>query len=166
MSLFTCFRLHRLRTPGPVGLLAALLVCAGCASTPEASLERDAEGKRFEAVTRDSVLYVYRPDRARFATSATLWADGRLVGESLPGTYFRVIVFPGPTLLHTSGPDSGRIEINTQGNDVAYVEMQTFNEESPMTVFRLMPADEAQEAIRNCCTRLEVWRPGQPRLMW
>ena len=144
---------------------AMLLLCMGCASTPEASRERDEEAKRFEPVTRDSVIYIYRPDRSRFAAPTTLWADGLLVGESLPGSYFRVIVFPGRTLLHTSGPDTGRIEVNTGGNDVTYVEMQTNNEESPQTLFRLMRAEDAQAAIQACCTRLEVWRPGQTRVL-
>ena len=154
-------------TGGRYSLLLLLLLGAGCASTPEASREGDEEAKRFEPVTRDAVIYVYRPDRWTTSAATTLWADGRLVGESLPGTYFRVIVFPGRTLLHTSGPDTGRIEVTTRGNDVTYVEMVTNNEDSPQTIFRLVPAEPAQAAIRACCTRLEVWRPGQPRwLLW
>lgn len=150
-----------------VALIVTLLLLAGCASTPEASRESDEEAKRFEPVTRDAVLYIYRPDRWSYSAATTLWAGGRLIGDSLPGTYFRVIVFPGPTLLHASGPDPGRIEVTTQGNDVTYVEMRTSNTDSPHTLFRLMPADEAQAAIRACCTRLEVWRPRQPRmLLW
>lgn len=143
-----------------------LLVGTGCASTPESSRERDEEAKRFEPVTRDSVIYVYRPDRSDSSGAATLWASGILVGESLPGTYFRVIVFPGRTLLHVSGPDAGSIEVTTRGNDVVYVEMQTLIEDSPHSYFRLRPAPEAQAAIVQCCKRLEVWRPGQPRLLW
>jgi hypothetical protein len=139
---------------------------AGCASTPEADPVRDAEAKRFEAVTRDAVIYVYRPDKGTGAAETTLWADGRLVGVSLPRTFFRVIVLPGRTLLHTSGPDNGSIAVATLGNDVTYVEMRTFDDQSPTSHFRIIPADEAQAAIRRCCTMLEVWRPGQPRLFW
>jgi len=144
----------------------AALVLAACASTPEADPTRDAEAKRFEAVTRDAVIYVYRPDGGTGAAQTTLWADGRLVGVSLPRTFFRVIVLPGKTLLDTSGPDNGRIEITTRGNDVTYVEMQTFDDQSPTTRFRIVAAEEAQAAILKCCTMLEVWRPGQPRLFW
>jgi len=153
-------------SPQPNWVFGLLMLLAGCASTPETSRERDAEAKRFEPVTRDSVIYVYRPDRAGLSTATTLWADGRLIGESLPGTYFRVIVFAGRTLLHTSGPDTGRIEVTTQGNDVTYVEVQATDKESPATVFRVVPAEEAQIAIRACCTRLDLWRPGQLRLYW
>jgi len=145
---------------------AALLVLSACASTPEATPERNEEAKRFEAVTRDAVVYVYRPDRGTGAAEATLWANGRLVGISLPRTFFRVIVLPGRTVLHTSGSDTGRIEFDTRGNDVTYIEMQTLDEQSPVTRFKLLPADEAQAAIRACCSMLEGWRPGQPRLFW
>jgi len=145
---------------------AALLILSACAATPEATPERNEEAKRFDAVTRDSVVYVYRPDRGTGAAEATLWANGRLVGTSLPQTFFRVIVLPGRTVMHTSGSDTGRIEFDTRGNDVTYVEMQTLNEQSPVTRFRIMSAEEAQAAIRGCCTMLELWRPGQPRLFW
>ncbi|RPI45616.1 MAG: hypothetical protein EHM59_09680 [Betaproteobacteria bacterium] len=147
-------------------LLATAVLLAACASTQEADRERDAVAKRFEPVTRDSVIYVYRPDRTNLSTATTLWADGRLIGEFLPGTYFRVIVFAGRTLLHTSGPDTGRIEVATQGNDVSYVEARAIEGESPATVFRVVPAEDAQRAIRACCTLLDVWRPGQLRLYW
>lgn len=149
---------------GAISLVVLLLTA--CASTPEANPVRDAEAKRFEAVTRDSVIYVYRPDGGTGAAETTLWADGRLVGVSLPRTFFRVIVLPGRTLLDTSGPDNGRIEVTTQGYDVTYVEMRTFDDQSPTSRFRVVPAEEAQAAILNCCTMLEVWRPGQPRLFW
>lgn len=145
---------------------AAVLLLNACAATPEATPERNEEAKRFEAVTRDSVVYVYRPDRGTGAADATLWANGRLVGISLPLTFFRVIVLPGRTVLHTSGSDNGRIEFDTLGNDVTYVEMQTFNDQSPSTRLVVVPADKAQAAIRRCCSMLEVWRPGQPRLLW
>jgi len=147
-------------------IAAVVLLLNACAATPEATRERDEEAKRFEPVTRDSVVYVYRPDRGTGAAEATLWANGRLVGISLPLTFFRAIVLPGRTVLHTSGSDNGRIEFETRGNDVTYVEMQTFNDQSPVSSFKVMPAEEAQSAIRSCCTMLEVWRPGQPRIFW
>lgn len=157
---------HLARCAPSASLLVAACLLSACASTPEATPERNEEAKRFEAVTRDAVVYVYRPDRGTGAAETTLWANGRLVGMSLPRTFFRVIVLPGRTVLHTSGSDAGRIEFDTRGNDVTYVEMQTLNEQSPVTQFKLVPAEEAQAAIRACCSMLEGWRPGQPRLFW
>ena len=152
-----------------LGIVSFVLLCASCASTPEASPERDAAAKEFEAVTRDAVIYVYRPDARGTSTNTTLWVDERLNGESLPRTYFRNIVFPGRNVIETSPPDSGRIVVRTHPSEVIYVEMRTTGgseEGSPSSHFRVMPAKEAQAAIRACCTRLEIWHHGQPRLLW
>jgi hypothetical protein len=90
-------------------ILAAALLCTACATTPEATHERDAEAKEFEPVTRDAVIYVYRPGSTLGSPETTLWTDRRLVGSSLPGTFFRVLVWPGRNVIDTSPPDTGRI---------------------------------------------------------
>ena len=145
-----------------------MLVCAGCSSTPEATRERDAEAKRFEPVTREAVVYVYRPGIVLSGPETTLWIDNRLVGSSLPGTFFRVIALPGSNLIDTSPPDTGRIRITTQGNDVTFVELRTEGgpDGVPVSLFRVMPPEEAQAAIAACCRMLETWRYNQPRLLW
>jgi hypothetical protein len=153
----------------PIGLsiLASALLCAACASTPEATPERDAEAKRFEPVTRDAVIYVYRDDSWGTGGITTLFANDQLVGSSLPGTYFRIIVLPGRTVLSTMAPDSGRIEVETRGNDVVFVEMRTTGGDSPpRSHFRRMPPELAKTAIQERAWMLETWRPGQPRLFW
>jgi hypothetical protein len=148
--------------------LGALGLCAACASTPQATPERDAEARRFEPVTREAVIYIYRPGVALSGPETTLWVDNRLVGASLPGTFFRVIALPGRNVIDTSPPDSGRIEITTQGNDVTYVEMITEGRwiDAPSTRFRVMPDEQAKAEIARCCWMLETWRHNQPRLLW
>ena len=94
----------------------------GCSTTPEASRASDADAKRFESVPRAAIIYVYRPD-IRGGVS-TVWVDGRLVGQTVSGTYFRVPVRPGRNVIATSGGDMGRIEINTREESVYFVEMQ------------------------------------------
>ena len=145
-----------------------LLLCAACTSTPQAIPERDAEAKRFEPVTRDAVVYIYRPGIVLAGPETTLWVDNRLVGSSLPGTFFRVIVLPGRNLIDTSPPDIGRLEVATQGNDVTFVEMRTEGgpDGTPSSRFRVMPPEEAKAAIVRCCSMLETWRHDQPRLLW
>lgn len=149
-------------------VLVYALWCAACASTPEATRERDAEAKEFDPVTRDAVIYVYRPGSTLGSPETTLWVDWRLVGASLPGTYFRVLVLPGRNLIDTSPPDTGQIEVNTRGNDVTFVEMRTLGgrEGTPSSHFRVMPPEQAKAAIRACCTRFETWRFDQPRLLF
>lgn len=165
--------LHGRPTGGASAFLAALgaiaiALCAGCASTPQASPERDAEAKRFEPVTREAVIYIYRPGYTLIGPETTLWVDNRLVGSSLPGTYFRVIALPGRNLIDTSPPDTGRLEITTRGNDVTFIEMRTEGGQdgAPTSRFRVVPPEEARAAIAKCCWRLETWRHNQPRLLW
>ena len=148
--------------------LCAVALCAGCASTPQATPERDAEARRFEPVTREAVIYIYRPGIALSGPETTLWVDNRLVGTSLPGTFFRVIALPGRNVIDTSPPDTGRIEIETRGNDVTFVEMTTQGgfTDSPTTTFRVVDPEEAKAAIASCCWMLETWRYNQPRLLW
>jgi hypothetical protein len=149
-------------------VLACILLCGACASTPQATPERDAEAKEFEPVTRDAVIYVYRPGSALGSPETTLWIDRRLVGASLPGTYFRVIVLPGRNVIDTSPPDTGGMEIDTRGNDVTFVEMRTLggSDGAPTTYFQVVPLSEGRAAVRACCIRLEVWRYDQPRLLF
>jgi hypothetical protein len=162
---------HPVRIVMPVRarlIVIATLLCTACASTPEATRDRDAEAKEFEPVTRDAVIYIYRPGPALSGPETTLWLDGRLVGSSLPGTFFRAIAFPGRNVIDTSPPDTGRIEVSTAGNDVTFVEMRTLGapDGTPRTHFRVVSPEAGKAAIRACCRRLEVWRPGQPRLLF
>src|SRR5688572_19780788 len=92
-------------------LLSAVL--AGCAATPEAPPDRDAAAKQFEAAARAAVIYLYRADSPGSKGVSTVWVDGRLVGQSLPATYFRVIARPGRNHIYATGPDAGRLEIET-----------------------------------------------------
>jgi hypothetical protein len=160
-------RIAGMTTRSRVVLGVTLALVAGCASTPEATLERDAEAKRFEPVTRDSVIYIYRGELPSTGYVTTVLANGRLLGSSLPGTFFRILVLPGKTVLETLPPDNGRIEIHTRGNDVAFVEMRTSGSDGhPQTQFRRMTSEIAKAVIRADLRLLETWRHGQPRLLW
>lgn len=58
---------------------------AGCASTPQASRERDAEAKQFTTHPNASTLYVYRNDFvSAFNEDSVLFVNGRLVGSTCP----------------------------------------------------------------------------------
>ena len=84
-----------------IGLfVVALLLAAGCASTPQASKQRDAEAKDFGTHPDSGTIYVYRSEHDRLEDDAVLYMDGRIVGQTLPGTYFRVDTVPGRHVLH------------------------------------------------------------------
>lgn len=147
-----------------LGLLLALL--AGCAATPEASRERDAEAKRFETAPRTAIIFLYRADTPSNGATATLWMDGRLIGQSLQTTYFRVFARPGRNIITVAGSDMGRIEIDTSADGIYFIAMQVFGdaEGSSRTVFRSVPPETGKAQILRCCTLLETWQPGQNRL--
>lgn len=154
------------RTALALVLLLALL--GGCAATPEAPPATDAETKRFESgfesAPRAAIVYLYRADTPGSATS-TLWVDDRLVGQSLPATYFRVAVRPGRNRITGVAADQGRLEIDTRAGGVFFVAMHVGgNAEVPGdTLFRSVPPDAGKAEILRCCTMLETWRPGQRR---
>ncbi len=99
------------RTALALVLLLALL--GGCAATPDAPPASDAEAKRFESAPRAAIIYLYRADNLSHA-STTVWVDDRIVGESLPATYFRVAVRPGHNRISAFAGDQGRLEIDTR----------------------------------------------------
>ncbi len=155
---------------GPVtaaltAIVLALALLSGCASTPEASVTSDADAKRFDTAPNAAIVYIYRPIGGGRGVS-TIWLDGRLVGESLPQSFFRVAARPGRNLITVSGNDPGRLEFDTKADGIYFVEARVEGEtQSEATSrFRLVPPETGQPAIVGCCRMLETWRPGQPRL--
>lgn len=147
------------------GVLAGLV---GCASTPQASLERDRTAKRFEAVTRDAVLYLYRPDPPGTGPQTTLLIDDLVVGSMPPSTFFRLTLLPGRHVIEAMPPDPARLAVELRGYDVSYVAVHGHGsrEGSADSVLRRVPATRARAAIRACCSLLEAWPSGEPRLVW
>jgi hypothetical protein len=154
-----------MKIPSVIAMLP-LMVLLGCAATPEASPDRDAAAKQFEAASRAAVIYLYRADSPGSKGVSTVWVDGRLVGQTLPATYFRVIARPGRNSIHATGPDAGRLEIETRPDNVYFVAMNVLGEDegSATTVFRSVAPEAGQAAIQRCCSLLETWRPGQWRV--
>jgi len=160
--------MNTMRTHRYASSLCALLLCAGCASTPESTPERDEWAKHFEPVTRDSVIYVYRPDMQSPMASTELYVNRRLVGSSLPGTYFRIPVLPGNSVIDVFAGDGSPITVATRGNDVVFVELRNYgtDEGTPNMRFRQVSAEAGKQAILDCCSRLELYKSDQPRLLW
>ncbi len=142
-----------------------LALIAGCASTPQASLTTDSDAKRFDSAPNAALIYIYRPIGGGPGVS-TIWLDGRLVGESLPQSFFRVAARPGRNRITTSGNDLGRLEFDTHADGVYFVEarVQGESQSEASSSFRLVTPDTGKAAIVGCCRMLEAWRPGQPRL--
>jgi hypothetical protein len=150
------------KTPELVLLLAFL---GACASTPESSPQSDAEAKRFESAPRAAIIYLYRADTPGSSATSTIWLDGRIVGQTLPATYFRVPVRPGRNRISAYAGDQGQLEIETREGGIYFVSMRVAgtDETAPNTLFRSVALEVGKAEIMRCCTMLEGWRPGQWR---
>ena len=141
-------------------LAGALLCAAGCASTPQATAERDAEAKRFGTHPSTATLYVYRPEPS--GDDSVLWIDNRLIGSTLPYTYFRVFLDPGRHVLTGTAGDNGRITIETRPGMVYFVALRVITGQSR---YELVPETIGRKVLANCCFLLENWAPGQRPLL-
>jgi hypothetical protein len=135
--------------------LALVLILAffgGCASTSEAPPAADSEAKRFESASRVAIIYLYRGDTPGSSATPTIWVDDRIVGQTLPATYFRIAVRPGRNRIAAFAPDQGRLEIETRESGVFFVAMQVGGDvETPgNTIFRSVPPDVGKAAIMRC----------------
>jgi hypothetical protein len=132
----------------------------GCASTPQATAARDSEAKQFASSPAAATVYVYRTDTAQ--EDSVLWVDGRLVGATLPHTYFRIALDPGPHVISGMAADNGHMAFETRPGQVYFVAHTVLGGQS---LFKLMSAENGQKVITNCCALMENWAPGQRPLL-
>lgn len=138
---------------------AAAILIAGCASVPQASPERDADAKQFNTQPNAATIYVYRPDLQDLSDVDTvLWVDNRLIGGTLPRTFFRLNLRPGRHRLGSEAGDIGRLEIDTNTGELYFVSLRVVGGSSN---FQLVPPETGKRDILRCCAMLENWAPGQ-----
>lgn len=152
----------QLNFPIPAISLALLLFAGGCASTPPASPGRDAAAKEFPTDAGTAALYVYRGIWPRLFEDSVLYVDDRLIGQTLPMTFFRVEVAPGRHVLRGIGHDNGRLELETRPGERYFV---VLNPVGGYSSFALVDDETGRRAVSRCCALLENWAPGQQRLL-
>jgi hypothetical protein len=150
------------RVTSIAGCLAALLVLAACASTPQASSEDDVRAKAFDAHPSASTIYVYRSEFDRLEEDSVLYMDGRLIGATLPGTFFRIYAVPGHHVLHGVGADLGQLSLDTMAGELYFVSLAVIGGHSR---FQAVSEQLGQQRVRDCCALLENWAPGQRPLL-
>ena len=139
-------------------LAAAVLLVAGCTSTPEASPQQDALAKEFLTHPNAATIYVYRSEFNHFDTDSVLFLNGRLIGSTLPGAYFRIDTNPGRHVLHGTGIDMGQVTLETRAGEIYFVSLEVIASHSN---FRVVPDHVGRQRVRACCALLENWAPGQ-----
>jgi hypothetical protein len=143
-------------------LVFGLAFLAGCASTPQATRERDAETKTFITHPATAAIYVYRSPFDRPDSDSVLYLDRRLVGSTLPGGFFRVDAQPGKRVLHGLGYDQGTREIEVRPGQIYFVFLRVVEGTSS---FVPKPAEVGRAELLDCCVLLENWAPGQRPLL-
>ena len=149
---------------GVIALALFMLVAAGCASTPQATVERDQDAKTFPSHPATSAIYVYRTGNyhGNGSDDSTLWVDNRLIGATLPNTYFVIHVDPGKHVLTGLAADNGRLTLETRPGELVFVALRVINGQSH---FQRVSPEVGQESVLNCCALLENWAPGQRPLL-
>jgi hypothetical protein len=142
--------------------VAALLLLAACASTPQASREDDVRAKEFEAHPSASTIYVYRSEFDSVDENSVLYMDGRLIGATLPGTFFRIYAVPGHHVLHGIAADLGQLALDTMAGELYFVSLAVVGGHSR---FQAVSEQVGQQRVRACCAMLENWAPGQRPLL-
>lgn len=142
------------------------LAAAACASTPQAPRPQDAEAKRFPADRRLATVYVYRADVGRDPIDdpieSVLYADDRLIGSTLPGTYFVVRLPTGTHTLSGIADDQGRLDMDVLAGQIYFVSLSVASGQS---WFRRVSVETGKREVRACCVLLENWAPHQ-RPFW
>jgi hypothetical protein len=147
-----------------LALAIAIFVLAGCTSTPQAASERDAEAKRFHTRPDAARIHVFRPDLNTADMGDTvLHVDDRLIGTTLPRTFFVIDVSPGRRVVRAVSPGTDQITIDTEAAQLYFVELDALEGGSPM--LRRVNPDTGKREILRCCSLLENWAPGQRPLL-
>lgn len=143
-------------------LVLPLALLSGCASTPQATAERDAEAKQFVSHPATAAIYVYRNEWNAADDYSVLYVDNRLIGATLPGTYFRVDVQPGKHVLRGFAYDAGQLELDVRPGEIKLVSLNVL---SGYSRFALRNGEAGRRELLACCVLLENWAPGQRPLL-
>ncbi len=144
-------------------ILLIALALAGCASVPQASRERDAEAKQYLTHPNAATLYVYRNDPTGvLREESVLYLDGRIIGATLPGGYFRIDTLPGDRVLHGYGYDQGWLKFSVRSEEITFVSLNVMG---GISRFQRVSPEAGKRELARCCVLMENWAPGQRPLL-
>ena len=144
-----------------ISMACLLFAMSGCASTPQATAERDELAKQFAADPEKGTVYIYRPgvnfDNNTEDISSVLYIDQRLIGSTLAGVYFLVQLAPGTHVLSGIANDQGKMTLQVEAGRLYFVSLQVLNGSS---VFTQVGVDTGKREVSNCCTLYDNAKPG------
>jgi hypothetical protein len=140
--------------------LIALLIAA-CASTPQASPERDAEAKEFRPDPRSASVHIFRPT-LNTGSDSVLYVDQKLIGSTLAGGFFVVRLRPGVHTLSGIANDQGRLQLEVRAGELYFVRLTVRGGQS---LFEPVSVETGKREVLRCCVLFESWEPGQRPLL-
>jgi len=142
-------------------VVAIALAAAGCASTPQASPERDAEAKEFRTDPRSAAVYIYRP-RLNRGSDSVLYVSQKLIGSTLPGGFFVVRLRGGAHALNGIANDQGRLRLEVRVGELYFVRLTV---QGGQSLFEPVSVETGKREVLECCVLFENWEPGQRPLL-
>ena len=133
--------------------LAAALLAAGCLFTTIADPQYDEAAKQFVTHPAAASIFVYRSRFNHQAGDSVLYLDGRIVGMTQPGSYYRLDTTPGVHTLHGTGSDIGQLMVTTRGGQLYFVSVEVIGGHSS---FSLVAEETGREQIRACCVLMNT----------
>ena len=100
---------------------ASLLLLTACATAPMAVPELDAKAKQFAPVDGKSVVYIYRNESFGGAVKVPISVNNRLIGDTVAGSYFRLVVDPGTYDIQCKAEKDSTVTVQAEAGKVYFV---------------------------------------------
>lgn len=101
--------------------ICTLLLLASCV-TPIPPSPQELAAKRFETVPGKAVVYVFR-DLVNFGgIQSPIALDGKQIGTSYGGTFFHLVVDPGPHRLAGMFGDTGSMQFTVAAGELYFIQ--------------------------------------------
>ena len=128
-------------------LLALVLSTAACVP-PLPTSPQEIAAKRFETVPGKAVVYVFR-DLVNFGgVQAPIALDGNQIGTSYGGTFFHLVLEPGPHRLTGMFGDSGSMQFSVQAGQMYFIQQNvTLNFGMVNSFFAAVDAAEGRSRV-------------------
>jgi len=138
-------------------LLAAIFLCAGCASVQMASPEQDAAAKSFRVDGKKATIYVYRHETHGAASTLPVIMDGRKIGDTAVKTFIRLEVIPGEHTLVSRAENDAVLSVRTDAGKHYFVWQQIrAGLSAPRSMLSLVDEETGRKAVQECAL-IEQW---------
>lgn len=128
-----------------------LVLFAGCASVPMASLQDDSSGKAFAPGDGKANIYVFRNETFGAAIPVTVSLDGKVAGQTASQTYFLWTVEPGhhEVSCHAENTETLALTTSPGKNYFVWQEMK-MGMWMARCALSEMSEEEGRKAVQEC----------------